>query len=210
MTRYLLVIVACVMLTGCTATRSILGISPELSEDSGIDTNDEASHEMGEGALDQGLPSVYERLDTALRLELEEWTGTPHVWGGNTKKGVDCSGLVQQLFADVLDLATPRTTGELIQEGRRVSKSKLKTGDLVFFSPESKKAGHVGVYLSQGDFAHASSSKGVMTSKLTNPYWKKYYETARRIISDESSLIAALRRIEERQELARNLQTSAN
>ena len=117
---------------------------------------------------------------------------------------------MQQLFADVLDLATPRTTGELIQEGRRVSKSKLKTGDLVFFSPESKKAGHVGVYLSQGDFAHASSSKGVMTSKLTNPYWKKYYETARRIISDESSLIAALRRIEERQELARNLQTSAN
>lgn len=210
MTRYLLVIVACVMLTGCTATRSILGISPELSEDSGIDTNDDAKREIGEGALDQGLPSVYERLDTALRLELEEWTGTPHVWGGNTKKGVDCSGLVQQLFADVLDLATPRTTGELIQEGRRVSKSKLKTGDLVFFSPESKKAGHVGVYLSQGDFAHASSSKGVMTSKLTNPYWKKYYETARRIISDESSLIAALRRIEERQELARNLQTSAN
>ncbi|NQV73338.1 C40 family peptidase [bacterium] len=210
MTRHVLVIAACLLLTGCTATRSIFGISPELSEESGTEASDGSGYEAGEGALEQGAPSVYERLDTALRLELEGWHGTPHVWGGNTKKGVDCSGLVQQIFADVLDLETPRTTGELILEGRRVSKSKLKTGDLVFFSPESKKAGHVGIYLSQGDFAHASSSKGVMTSKLTNPYWKKYYETGRRLISDESMLFTALRRIEQRQELARYLQTSTN
>jgi len=150
---------------------------------------------------------MYEKLDVALRTELAPWEGTPHLWGGNTMQGVDCSGLIKRVFQDLLDLKVARTTGELINQGHRVRQSRLRAGDLVFFSPSGKKGSHVGIYLSQGDFTHASSSQGVMTSNLDNAYWSRHYETGRRIIEDEEWLINTLNRLQRRQDLADDLQS---
>ena len=123
-------------------------------------------------------------LTQALRTEVALWIGTPHVLGGTDSSGVDCSALVQRIYADALAVSTPRTTSQLMEEGARVRRSKLAVGDLVFFEP-GKKTDHVGIYLDQNEFAHASSSRGVMISNFSDPYWKGVYRTARRLLTEE-------------------------
>ena len=91
-------------------------------------------------------------LDSILRQELDDWMGVPYVLGGLSMRGVDCSGLVQRVFANALNVQTPRTTKELLSYGKRVNRSSLRYGDLVFFEPRSSIR-HVGIYLSDGVFA---------------------------------------------------------
>ncbi|HYF03916.1 MAG TPA: C40 family peptidase [Patescibacteria group bacterium] len=96
----------------------------------------------------------------------ETWLGTPYVWGGNTKSGVDCSGLVCEVFKTV-NLPLPRTSFEQFQKGQPVGGGGLEVGDLVFFSFESGRAvTHVGIYAGENIFIHASSSRGVTYQSL--------------------------------------------
>ena len=113
--------------------------------------------------------------------EAAAWKGTPHQWGGTTRSGIDCSALVQTLYRDVAGVQLPRTTRAQVRTGERVRKRNLQPGDLVFFHLD--KSRHVGVYLGERRFVHASSSHGVMTSSLTESYWASRYWTARRIPS---------------------------
>lgn len=118
-----------------------------------------------------------------LRAEVEEWRGTPYVIGGNSRSGIDCSGLVQTFYADLFDVDLPRTTEDQVRQGRAVAKDDLQTGDLVFFRPTGRTR-HVGIYLSDGAFAHASTSRGVTISHLDRSYWRRSYWTARRVLAD--------------------------
>ncbi|MFT4603952.1 MAG: cell wall-associated NlpC family hydrolase [Rhodothermales bacterium] len=114
-----------------------------------------------------------------LRSEIGTWMGTPYEWGGDDRNGVDCSAFVQNVYEDVLGVGIARTTGQQQSEGSAVSRSALEPGDLIFFHTP-KRTDHVGIYLGEGDFAHASSSRGVMISNLTEDYWKAAYTQARR------------------------------
>lgn len=91
--------------------------------------------------------------------------GTPYVWGGNSlTQGVDCSGLVQQVYRQ-LGISVPRTTQEMARNGKQVPMSQIRPGDLVFYN----KYGHVGIYMGNGKIIHAANSKlGIITSNLTN------------------------------------------
>jgi cell wall-associated NlpC family hydrolase len=120
-------------------------------------------------------------LDGKLRQAVAQWYGTGHRLGGNDRDGIDCSAFVRQLFADQMDLILPRTTEEQMRCGRPVRLEEVKTGDLVFFHPEGKY-GHVGVYLSRDEFAHASTSQGVMVSSLQTPYWRQSLSCLRRVL----------------------------
>lgn len=120
-------------------------------------------------------------VEQRLRVEAARWEGTPHRWGGESRRGVDCSGLTQIFYADLFGLDLPRTTRKQVRQGRSVSKRRLQAGDLVFFRP-SRKTRHVGIYLSDGAFAHASSSEGVTVSHLSEAYWRDRYWTARRLM----------------------------
>lgn len=117
----------------------------------------------------------------SLRAETRSWEGTPYRMGGTTRRGVDCSAFVQHLYDAALGTALTRSTRTQVQEGRRVSKRALRPGDLVFFRP-GYKTRHVGVYVGEGEFAHASSSQGVTISPLESDYWQDAYWTARRIL----------------------------
>ncbi len=128
-------------------------------------------------------------VESILRQELDGWMGVPHVLGGTTKKGVDCSALVQRVFADALGIQTPRTTAKQLRTGMSIRRDAMKTGDLVFFRP-GQSYRHVGIYLRDGDFAHASSSRGVMISNLSEPYWSRSFIDARRIIRPGQSIAA--------------------
>ncbi len=115
----------------------------------------------------------------ALLDEHQRWVGTPYVLGGTTHRGIDCSALMQHIFGEAFAFELPRTTEEQVLEGNRIAEQNLKAGDLVFFQPPGPY-NHVGVYVGDGYFLHASSSQGVKLSRLDNVYWKRYYWQARR------------------------------
>ena len=115
--------------------------------------------------------------------EYKQWQGTRHKMGGTGSRGIDCSGFVKEIYREVFNIDLPRTTKEQVKLGKPVSFKKLKPGDLVFFKPPTY-ARHVGIFLSQSEFVHASKNKGVTVSRIDAHYWRKYYWTARRIFPD--------------------------
>ncbi|WP_415894068.1 NlpC/P60 family protein [Neptuniibacter sp. PT8_73] len=118
-------------------------------------------------------------VSQALLDQYNSWAGTPYRLGGNTRSGIDCSAFTQVTFRDQFGVDIPRTTRDQLGSGSNVSKGQLKAGDLVFFQTGYKQR-HVGIYVQEGQFLHASTSKGVIISRLDNPYWQKHYWTARR------------------------------
>ncbi len=111
-----------------------------------------------------------------------KYKGTPYRYGGTTPKGFDCSGYVQYVFKRHKANLT-RTADTQGLEGIAVSKSQLKSGDLVFFAA-SKSSGitHGGIYAGNGNFWHSSSSRGIMLSSLSDSYWAPRYHSARRVL----------------------------
>lgn len=114
-----------------------------------------------------------------LNRHYNEWRGVEYTEGGLSKNGIDCSGFVHLTYKQKFNKKIPRSTELLSSTGKPVNSSKLRPGDLVFFKTGWKKR-HVGIYAGKGEFIHASSSRGVMKSKLNNPYWSDAYWMARR------------------------------
>jgi cell wall-associated NlpC family hydrolase len=115
---------------------------------------------------------------------VNEVVGTPYQWGGTTVKGFDCSGFILYIF-NQYSVKLPRTSKAQAQEGTKVTQEDLKPGDLVFYNTNGRDISHAGIFIGNGQFAHASSSKGVRISKLSEDYWEKRYVTARRVVSEE-------------------------
>ncbi|WLQ12720.1 NlpC/P60 family protein [Hahella aquimaris] len=117
----------------------------------------------------------------ALYDQYDEWRGVDYRYGGLDKSGVDCSGLVYLTFQERFDAKLPRTTKGLAQKGRQVSRKELQPGDLVFFKPSGWKGLHVGIYVENNRFLHASTSNGVELAYLHNGYWADHFWQARRV-----------------------------
>ena len=111
-----------------------------------------------------------------------EWAGTPYGFGGSGRKGVDCSGFVQTTFFDRFGIKLPRQTKDQANYGQYIDKADIQTGDLVFFKTGRGPNGyHVGIYVKEDKFLHASTKGGVIYSSLNSDYWRKAYWQARRI-----------------------------
>ncbi len=121
------------------------------------------------------------KVKKMLMAEFRKWKGTPHVMGGNTRKGVDCSGFIHQMYKRVFGVAVPRSTKLLMGAGGRIKKSQLRPGDIVLFKPPTYLR-HVGIYVGNNKFIHASKSKGITLTDLNNSYWKKCYYSSRRVL----------------------------
>jgi len=111
-------------------------------------------------------------IERNLRREIQAWLGTPYRYGGNTTKGTDCSGFVQAVYQRVYGIALPRTSRDMYAKSKKIKASDLREGDLVFFDENGKGVSHVGIYLGEGQYVHASSSKGVVLTPL-NSAWSK-------------------------------------
>jgi lipoprotein Spr len=119
-----------------------------------------------------------------LKRHYERWRGTPYSDGGMSTSGVDCSGFTVLAYRELFDLSLPRTAGEQAASGREVTREALKPGDLIFFSTGLWKK-HVGIYLADDQFIHASLSRGVTISSLDDSYWQEKYWQARRMQAPE-------------------------
>ena len=113
--------------------------------------------------------------------ESMKYIGVPYVFGGTTPYGFDCSGYVQYVFANA-GVYLSRTADSQYEEGYPVSTDELRAGDLVFFSTYTYGASHVGIYLGDGEFINASSSRGVSIASLFDGYWGSCYIGARRVL----------------------------
>jgi len=128
----------------------------------------------------------YTTLREKMLMEVIKYLNTPYKYGGNTKDGMDCSAFTQILFRDVFNISLERSARLQYTQGSEVSKSdELKVGDLVFFNTRKRvKPGHVGIYIGDNLFAHASTKKGVTITALDYDYYSRTFMGARRFESN--------------------------
>lgn len=119
--------------------------------------------------------------DKVLLETVDDWYGVRYRTGGNTHSGVDCSGFTVAIYSAVYGIALPRVSREQYRISRKISTTELQEGDLVFFNTRGSGVSHVGIYLGNNHFIHASVSKGVMVNSLFEPYYLQRFVGAGRI-----------------------------
>ncbi|MBO4587252.1 MAG: C40 family peptidase [Bacteroidales bacterium] len=184
--RYILFLgVVCMMLTGCDTLKGFM--SRDLEEEDFI---------IGQLFVDEmvdEVPVIAKRVEkssktkNALGLEysasdnnalyeaINSWLGVPYKYGGTDRNGIDCSAFVGTIYKQVYGVTLNRTANDMLRNVTLIAKSKLREGDIVFFTNRNGKVSHVGIYLKEGLFAHASTSNGVSVSRLDDTYWQKHF-----------------------------------
>lgn len=160
-------LVVCLALAGCSS------VLPDHHASESLAAPSSPANAMSDDSFEA-------RKEIAFFDIYNQWQGVPYQFGGNTKRGVDCSAFVQIAYRDAWQQPLPRTTTSQSQVGNAVAYNQAKYGDLVFFKT-SRSTQHVGVYLGNKLFMHASTSQGVMISRLDNPYWASKFWQFRRI-----------------------------
>ncbi|ETT74202.1 cell wall-associated hydrolase (invasion-associated protein) [Paenibacillus sp. FSL R7-277] len=123
--------------------------------------------------------------DSKMDKVIDKAIGTKYVSGGTSTNGFDCSGFTMYVF-DKIGINLPHQSGSQYQMGTAVSRDEMRPGDLVFFNTSGKGISHVGIYVGDGEFAHASSSRGVTISSLSDSYYVNRYVGAKRIMSTDA------------------------
>ena len=125
--------------------------------------------------------------DNRLLEHVDEWYGTRYRYGGTTKSGIDCSAFVQAVYLSAFALSLPRTARDQYRNSRIISATEMKTGDLVFFNTTGGIS-HVGIYLQNNKFIHASTSQGVTISDMFDPYYLRRFVGIGRIEKPEAKI----------------------
>lgn len=121
----------------------------------------------------------------AMHTAVGGWLGAPYLLGGVDRRGIDCSAFVREVFRESINVELPRNSRAQFGVGTKVEQSGLSAGDLIFFDTMDRgQVTHVGVYLGDGEFAHASSSRGVVRDKLAGRYYQRAYWGSKRILKN--------------------------
>lgn len=119
---------------------------------------------------------------------IDDWYGTPYHFGGSSKNGTDCSAFVANLMTTVFGIGLPRMARDQYKVCEHVKRKSLEEGDLVFFHTTRKGISHVGVYLGNNKFVHASRNYGVTISDLTDPYYARSFRGGGRARQTDNAL----------------------
>ena len=124
-----------------------------------------------------------QRIDKKRLSEIiESYLSTRYLDGGETRFGVDCSGLVVAVYRDYAGMKLPRSASSMFNQGKRIKREELEFGDLVFFNLRGEEISHVGIYIGGKRFVHATRLSGVTVSSLDEDYYKRSYGGAKRVI----------------------------
>lgn len=145
-----------------------------------LDDMEEPEEEWDDQPFEMDSPELSQVQNVILK-EFYVWKGTPYRMGGNTMRGIDCSGFARHIYSSLFSLNVPRSSREFMSTGQRIDKDELKPGDLIVFSPRSYPR-HVGIYIGNNKFIHASRNRGVSMADLDQRYWKRAFRMARRLI----------------------------
>ena len=156
--KYLITPFFILIVYSCTATKGTVNSNKKI-----LFYSDKLGFELAKG------------FNESLVKEVIGWLGTPYQYGGESKSGTDCSGFIQQVYKTVYGINTSRSANDIYLDCTKIKRETLKQGELVFFKINTEKIGHVGIFLQDPYFIHASSSKGVMVSSLELDYWTKYF-----------------------------------
>lgn len=178
-------------LSGCTSLQRLLATDLETTSDEdwiiGKLYEDEYVKESpyqpasSTGATLSGVSSASQALaairtagdDKALFEVLTTWMGVPYKYGGTTRSGVDCSAFVGAVYKERYKVTLHRTANDMQQDVTFVGRNQLQQGDILFFTNSNGKVAHVGLYLKDATFVHASTSSGVILSRFDTGYWSK-------------------------------------
>jgi cell wall-associated NlpC family hydrolase len=128
--------------------------------------------------LDTTIESI---SNLALYHFIDQWMGVPYQYGGNDKSGIDCSSFSGRLYQQIYGYTLPRSSLEQSAHLKELNESELEEGDLIFFKTNGKQISHVGIYLGNRKFVHASTLKGVTIDSLDHPYYQKRFVLAGRL-----------------------------
>lgn len=178
--RILPAIAIAATLSACTTPNSSKNAQRSTSESRMLNGNSSDSLAM---ASQDEFEQLVQSVDTKSKImnQYANWKGVSYRLGGTTKSGIDCSSFVQRTFIEQFGVALPRTTSEQESSGQGVKRNSLKAGDLVLFKT-GRSMKHVGIYIGDNKFVHASTSNGVIVSEMSNQYWNKRFYAGRRII----------------------------
>lgn len=179
--RYFYFLLLIFLFSGCAVQKSKAVLPSHRSKDKSTDNRESKSVQKSNAEKKSIAGSDSKIKKTSLKKAADSYLGIRYKYGGTTRKGIDCSGLIWRVFKDVGHHDFERiSSSELYKKGRSVSRKNLKQGDLCFFGP-GRRVNHVGIYMGNNKFIHASSSKGVTYSSLDNVYWKPRIVGFRRI-----------------------------
>lgn len=172
--------VMAVLLTGCHTSKKVTTTDTPGSPNSEVVAVDSYGYLSRRLGISIGK---HDKENLELFTVAEKWLGVPYRYGGNTKKGCDCSGFVSQVYKAVYGKSLERNSAAIRDKNcSKIRRSQLRTGDLVFFETgSSRKINHVGIYLKDDKFIHASSSKGVIVSSLEEKYYIRTYVCSGRV-----------------------------
>lgn len=171
MKRALLIIILAALLTSCHSHRKAAEKTPH-----------EAYAPKVERIEEEPATVFPKGKRTDLVKEARKWIGTRYKYGGESRKGVDCSGLVMCVYRDRAGIKLPRNSAQQQEFCTPLKREQLLEADLVFFSSSRKgRVSHVGLYIGEGRFIHSSTSKGVIISSLDEDYYRRHYHSAGRV-----------------------------
>lgn len=173
-------LVTLMSLTGCYRADGAQGAEDKRKPE----RNRETSHAKKSSKLKGPQKSGFWNSDTRIELGeiLRRYLGTPYKGTSKYEPGIDCSRFTAEVYQKFDGRKLPRVSGEQAKIGRKISRSGLRYGDLVFFVIEGKRISHVGIYVGSNEFIHASSSRGVVIDGINESYWKKRFHSGRRLI----------------------------
>lgn len=163
-----------ILFGGCPATR----VERTVVTKGGSAGTTESERETLRNTYSRAELSANQRL---ILREAESWIGTPYSYAGTTRNGVDCSGFVCTIFS-TLPQKLPRTSASQATAGQALSLQDAEAGDLVFFNTSGSGVSHVGIYIADGLFIHASTSIGVTINSLSEEYYRKRFVSVRRVL----------------------------
>ncbi len=190
---YVLIVIVGVLFSACGSHRAVSEGNKQEYSTAGIDSRHKKSDSrVGNQPSKNSVPMPDDASHPvfALLQEASGWLGTKYEYGGHSRGGTDCSGMVMEVFKSSAGIALPRNSREQMEACLSIDRKHLKPGDLVFFANNLRtgRIGHVGLYVGEGKIIHATSSRGVIISSLDEDYWHNHYAASGRVEAFEKKV----------------------